>query len=65
MFISDDFANFGLQKSFVPKLPFFYTIDTCGNGYSQNIVTTSSFITLVKVNIRIQISLKKNEKKQN
>ena len=32
-FIPDGFADFCLKKSFIPKLPFFYFIDACGNGY--------------------------------
>ena len=40
--------NFALKKSFIPKVPFFYSIDVCGNGYLRNIVTTSLFMTLVK-----------------
>ena len=40
-FIPDGFANFCFKKSFIPKLPFFYCIDTCGNGISENFVTTS------------------------
>ena len=27
--------------------PFFYTIEVCGNGFSQIIVTTSVFMTLL------------------
>ena len=46
MFYPEGFANFALEKSFIPKLPFFYTIEVCENGYSQNIVTTSLFMTL-------------------
>ena len=26
MFYPEDFANFALEKSFVPKVPFFYTV---------------------------------------
>ena len=47
-FIPDGFADFCFKKSFIPKLPFFYFIDVCGNGYLWNIVTTSLFMTLVE-----------------
>ena len=30
------------------KLQFFYSIDVCGNGFFQNIVTTSLFMTLLQ-----------------
>ena len=48
MFYPEGFANFALEKSFIPKLVFFYTIEVCENGYSQNIVTTSLFMTLLR-----------------
>ena len=49
MFYPEGFANFALEKSFIPKLLFFYTIEVCENGYSQNIVTTSLFMTLIEL----------------
>ena len=49
MFYPEGFANFALEKSFFPKLLFFYIFEVCENGYSQNIVTTSLFMTLVRL----------------
>ena len=40
---------FALKK--VLFLPFFYSIDVCGNGYLENIVTTCLFMTLVLLEI--------------
>ena len=43
MFYPEGLVDFALEKSFIPKLPFFFTtyIDVCKNGYLQNIVPTS------------------------
>ena len=49
MFYPEGFANLALEKSFIPKFLFFYTIEVCENGYSQNIVTTSLFMTLLLI----------------
>ena len=41
MFYPEGLVDYALEKSFIPKLPFFYYIDGCRNGYLQNIVPTS------------------------
>ena len=48
-FIPDDSADFGFKIFFIPKTTILLLyIYVCGNGFFQNIVTTSLFMTLLK-----------------
>ena len=46
IFITEGFADFCSKKVLLLTSNFFYYIDVYENGYFQNIVPTSSFITL-------------------
>ena len=48
IFITEGSADFCSKKVLLLTSNFFYYIDVYENGYLQNIVPTSSFITLVK-----------------
>ena len=48
MFYPEDFANFALEKSFVPKVPFFLYCDVYEHGKLGISVNTSLIMALIK-----------------